>query len=783
MKFTTTIFLLVTLIIAGLIFAFVRSVEPEYERERRLSGQSQEAGQPLFSPDEFSPDDIQSVTIQREGQKIILEKEGEDWWQIEPVRFALNSWEVKNIPDDTSKLRYLEKLRSGQDETISAQKLGLAPTPRAVITLVPARGKGSPQKIKLGRKSLGGVGYLMINEDPGIYVVKSELHKRVLDKEISEWRKTSIDSAKEGQADHVKLVQGGRTIELAKSNGTWALESPNSGRVSRKEVEQLLNDIDGFYINKFVKDQPEDLSVYGLAESETTVTIRKPAPPPPSEPTTQAATDGQPDEEPDSTGETPPPTVYTLRIGSPVDLKKEHFFATWSEGEHGGDVVFQLAKSSVEKLDKTVDDMRDARITPLEDADVRQIKVSTPEHGDVHLLHEEARWQFEPSSAPGFAADDGETSKLVTAIASAEADAYMANASPADEPVATITLGAVARTQSDVLRVFAQGEGEKHLVLRNNETTGYVVDGDRLEGCLKPALNLRDRLVLDAADDQIHRVTITRADGTRSVFERDLPPVKEEAEAEAASPDPASTTQPAAMATTQTATAAAEVEAASKPGPWRFVGHERFEASALQDLVKEFLPLRATSWMVDAAGLAPGATRVEIQGATAAPIVLTANLDSRVATLTGVDRPFEISEILANAINAELRYRTVLSFNTTDIRRVTVGRDGQTQVIGKDGDDYVGDGEGKIDQSAAGGLFDTLAGLRVERYLPDGHVVEVTTTITVELDDEQTHVLEVAESKGGGGVVAINSQAYVLSESVYEKLTADLFKQDDDKEE
>jgi hypothetical protein len=73
---------------------------------------------------------------------------------------------------------------------------------------------------------------------------------------------------------------------------------------------------------------------------------------------------------------------------------------------------------------------------------------------------------------------------------------------------------------------------------------------------------------------------------------------------------------------------------------------------------------------------------------------------------------------LADAAGAEFRFRTVLPVASGDIRKITVTTAaGTVSVERDDAGRYVSADGRKIDQAAAGGLFDALGGLRVERFI------------------------------------------------------------------
>lgn len=707
MNFKTTLFLLALLIIVG----------SGYWLAERKSGPNigdtviTDGGTALFTADNFVTTAVTAVSIQDHDQTIHLAKTGTDWHQTAPVEFPLQTWPTQQLGDDAAKLRHVEKLNPARKSTPTLADIGLSP-PKAVVTFYfDDTGTNSTQTIKLGQRlTLGGRGYVMVNDDPHLYVVNDDLHKHVLGKKINDLRKKSLEAPTPGKADRVTLRRGDLAIDMIKADTKWAFSSPHSGRVDTEAVKNLLNDISGIYIRDFIADQPESLSVYGLDQPQTTVTVYAPAPP------TDSDTDN---EKPHGA------TVRILRIGSPVDLSNEQYFASWSRFSIANPIVFTISKSSAEEFDKSVDDMRDPRITPIPRKDIREIAFDSGVLGVFKLLYSDGEWAFaEPK--PDYRADPIESRKLVETITDAKAASY-ASAAEVDGPPATvITLTAVGRPQPDILKVFPTGAANRHMVLRNDETTGYLVPADDLKRLSKPMLSLRHRLVLDFPAASLSELTIKRPDGVTYEFVRQFQ-------------DP---------------------QTASEPRPWQLAGHDKFENKALEYLLDQLLPLQATSWVDNV--IKPGETfslNFKTHQGDHAKMILDVN--SRIASCVGQQaatpfdiKGFQFSDELLQKLDAEFRYRTMLEFKTNDITKVTVTRADDTTVVTKNSNgDYIAEGSRKLDQSKAAGLYDTLAGLRAKRF-KDGPQHEVdeskTLTITIEANESKPITLTIDTQRSLG---------------------------------
>ena len=731
MNFRTTIVLLVLLIVVGVFFVKMeRSDDGGYEEPADTGGDM--IGTALFDADTFDAEAVEKVTIESSDKTVVLEKDGDEWKQVEPVRFALNSWSANRFGNSTADLRYVERFVPGDDDQPGLEQTGLS-EPEATLALTLGGDVKTTHTFKLGKTlSIGGRGYLMLGDDPNVYIVNDALHELVLNEKPSSWRNKSLSGPKEGQADRVTLTRNGQAVELVKTDGNWALGAPDSGRVATKAVADLCEAVGRIYIGEFVKDQPQDLSIYGLDQPTTVLQLQIP-------PVTDSADE---------------PQVTTLRIGAATDLKKEHFFATLAPGgDSGGDIVFTIGKADAEKLDKSVDDLRDPRVTLVQLHEVNDLKITQASGAQIGVARDGLDWKFNAAENPPYAPDGKVVSDLIDAIIEAEADAY--TKAPDGDPLATVRLTAGSRPDPDVLKVFESEKKHRYAVVRNNETTGYLVPSDKLEGLFKPVLSLRQRTVIDPAMDRANRISITRPDGLALAFLRTV----------AEKPKESDEDKPAPVAA---------------PGAWQLDGPEEFESKALDELIKAVDPLRADRWIAEPTTSAEKVFELVIATADGKSSTVRIDPASRQATADGVDGAFEVSQSLMDALDAEFRHRTVLQAANDDIRQITVARNGQAITIKKDADGkYVSsDGEAKIDQGSAGGLFDTVAGLRVERYISAPAKQDAAATITVQTN-EATYVLKLAE--GNTGTIDPAGEGlswFTLGDDSVEKLTADVIEEE-----
>jgi uncharacterized protein (UPF0254 family) len=633
------------------------------------------------------------------------------------VRFKVNNWSVSDIPTDVAGLKYTKRIDPSPELTL--ERMGLDPA-RLVVTL---EGEDVSRTIRLGRAAAVGRAYAQVDEEPTVYVVNDDLHEALVGKTPSEWRKRSLEDVPLGRAARVRIErEGDPTVELIKREGRWALVAPVTGRADREAVEQIIKAINNASIDEFIEDEPESLAAYGLAEPGTTVTIELAAADP---------ADGAEGEEVE-TPEAPAP--YVLKIGSPRGLEGESFAAMVGETP----VVFSLTRSTVEKFDVATDDLRDPNLTPVARTDVRGITVERPNRPPIHVVKEEGDWAFgEP--APEFELDRDAADALLTALVETTADEFIVDGEVA-EPVATVEMTVLGSPEAEVLRVGEHpDDAEQLIVIRGTESTGYVVAREDLKRLFDDVPAYRDKVVADLDEDDLTRVKIERT----GEFPVSIEVVRQEAEGE-------------------------------QPAEWDLAGYER---STVRQLIGKLTPLRADEWLAEPPTSAAAETKtlIAIVLADGSTRTLTAYPDAGWAEMSGVDRPFGISDSLAKLLTAEYRDRTVLDLNVDDIASV---KRGDVAVLRDEDGNYTLEGDGELDESAAGGLFDTLAGLRAEHYLPGDAVRgEGDMRIVVTSREEASHTL--ALWRGGDGEVIVRvdeGPPALISEDDAEKLTAKLVK-------
>lgn len=691
MNYKTTLFLLVLLVMAGAVLWVVRENTNAPPGAAESAGV--EEGKPLFMADELSVETIQGVEIQSaDGAKATLARQAEVWRQVEPVRFDLDNWSVTDLLDSVGSLRWDERFVPGQSGATpgaaapTLEQAGLS-TPQMRLTLHGERdGKAYTRTLSLGKR-LGGRAYVQRDGDERVYLVDDVLAHKLTGEGVASLRKRSLEAPGESQAQRVVLRRGQETIELVKSHGQWSFAPPLSGRVSRDAVRQLLTGISNIYIKSFTSDTRTDLSPFGLDEPSAEL----------------AVTFAAPDSDAGATAETEPaqsqpsamPTrTVTLRLGGATELGGEDRYATWASDDQGGRVVFTLAGHDASKLDIGVDALRDPRLSPVDPTSVWQVQVQREEGPTLKLEQGNGGWTLlEPKV--DYTLDAASVSDFVGALAQIKAEHYRTQDLPVNTPsIATVTLSAAGQSQAEILRFYwlKAADADKTpslLAVRNDEAVGYIVPESATDLLKTTPLSLRDRTVLNLSAGELASMRIELPDGR--VYQLT------QAEPAATGPGDESTTRPVA---------------------WSLTGEPSLEDDALRKILVGLTPLHARAWEDGGAAGKADMIRVRMTTRDGGSHALSIDPATGRATLDDAKSAFDVSMDWVNALQAELRPRTVVPVRIEQMASVAVREGDKGVEVHRDKDGHYSAADGRaIDQSAAGTLFDRLAGLRVERYL------------------------------------------------------------------
>ncbi len=741
MNYKTTLALVILLAIVGGYFYFVEygNTTGYQAHEQQREAQSTPAiGEAVFTDDAPTADTIDHIDIQRGDREFIVQKQSGQWFQTQPVRFALDSQIPDTIARQFAELRYVQRIdldpptdspssKNDASDTPTLAQMGLD-KPRATVTI------GSGDKtwtLKLGKLAINGQGYVQVQGDDAVYVINPALHGAVLDQQINDWRSRSLGTFTAASSDSITLNQlDTDPIDLHKVDGRWRFDSKVIQRTSDEAIDDLFASVSRVWITDFIEDNPENLSIYGLDRPHLELIIQTPP---------AATSDGT------STTDT---ITRRLKIGR-TDLEGKSRYATWATDDEPTLVVFTVDIDTAEALTRSMDDMRDPRVVVAKTQDVRELTVSQADTVTLHILRDpQSGYRFgEPQ--PGFDIDYSTTHALVKQLCELETTTYTNQLSDLGDPIAQVQLATATGTGEIHFSIYRTENS--HTFVTQGEGVGYVVKtAERsfgrnpiglVERLLGQPLGLRNRTILDVTPDEINRITLHRPDGVTYEF---IQPDTESA--------------------------------------WTLTGHEQYEDATFSSLLVALNPLRAEEWVPSYGP--PGAGVVElVLDLTGHPQqTITIHQPTGLAASKELDTAFTLPQRALDLLYAEYRHRTLLSMSVAEIASVKIASDSTDITLSLDGQRFVSD-HGEVDQSLAAGVFDTLAGLRVQRYVAPLNLHQQDIDFTVELTttDGNTQTLSVVKAQGESVTATIDpvkgesyTEWFTLSRADADRLRAPL---------
>ncbi|NJL31482.1 MAG: DUF4340 domain-containing protein [Phycisphaerales bacterium] len=259
MNYKTTLFLVVMLLAVGGFFLWAKQKSPPGVASNSPTTATRTEGQPLWSAPPVSMDDVTRLDITTADKQYTFTKEGANWHQTSPVDYPLNSWSVRDMIEAALNLRYVEKFKPDGKDNPARKDIALDP-PAASITLKHQTDPAKTVTLKLGRSTVGGRGYLMIEGDDAVYIVNKRVHELLINADLREWRKKTLSLPALAQAVDLQLKTPQGTLEVNRTEDQWSFKGGHTGRVDADALAGLVGAVNGMYISKFISDNPKDLS-------------------------------------------------------------------------------------------------------------------------------------------------------------------------------------------------------------------------------------------------------------------------------------------------------------------------------------------------------------------------------------------------------------------------------------------------------------------------------------------------------------------------------------------
>ncbi len=294
--------------------------------------------------------------------------------------------------------------------------------------------------------------------------------------------------------DAITIKNTETTIELRKTkDGGWVMEKPLKDRADAMAVNQLFTTAEGLRSEALASDEKgatkDQLKEFGLASPETRVTFA---------------------------GGVRPVEVL---LGKDAAVEGRLYARV-----EGSNVVHVIGLDLKTQVTKKADDFRDHRLTDIATTQVGKVTVKNAA-GEIELGKRDRHWSLaRPLKARG---DDQKINDFIAQVANAQVSSFAADAANLtayglQEPRGTVTIFTEGSDQPAVLQIGGAVEKEKEKIYVKLSTRDAVCVVPKTIAALldtKPN-DLRDKSLMRVEADIVDRMTIEGADRSRIVLAR-----------------------------------------------------------------------------------------------------------------------------------------------------------------------------------------------------------------------------------------------------------------------
>ncbi|SVB21814.1 uncharacterized protein METZ01_LOCUS174668 [marine metagenome] len=259
MKFKGTAALAILLI--GIVLYYFLIDLPSEKREKEEKDLSEKV-----IP--FNPEDVETISILKVKNTIALKRTSANLWKItKPVRAKGDS---EAISDFISFLNNLNFTRVIEESPKNLSTFGLdTPSLQVILSMKNGETKG----VVVGDDHpMGNKTYLArLNEK---HVLTADITKSSINRKVYELRDKTILEFKTPQINMIELIHDKESLTFKKNKTSWQLVKKEiTAKGSEGEITNLLNTIRTARIEKFIEEEPDQLTPYGLKNSKHIVKL------------------------------------------------------------------------------------------------------------------------------------------------------------------------------------------------------------------------------------------------------------------------------------------------------------------------------------------------------------------------------------------------------------------------------------------------------------------------------------------------------------------------------
>ena len=258
MKFKATFFMLSILIILS---AYVYLVE--IRGKQRRDAKEEKASRLLT----METEDIQSVTLLRDDENILIEREGDGWRLVSPVSARGDDGTIDQFIETISETK---KEREIVSDDLELKEFGLLPP---LYTVVSEAENGRRDTVMFGEKNpTNRYVFAMKPSDDRLFCTGTLVHSQ-LQKTVFDLRDKSVLSFETESVNRIHIQSATDQVILNRSGEMWLLEKPIETEADQQIVTDWLNDLHGARVERFEEETPERIEEFGIDKPMLHITL------------------------------------------------------------------------------------------------------------------------------------------------------------------------------------------------------------------------------------------------------------------------------------------------------------------------------------------------------------------------------------------------------------------------------------------------------------------------------------------------------------------------------
>jgi len=488
MKFRNTLILL-CVVLALAIFVYIFEIRGPEDTD----GKSKNLGEAL-SLEIGNINKIELAYDDPNYEKIVCSANSDRQWRIEQPLKALADQKAVDrlIIDAISK-----NIHTSFKDTADLSEYGLE-IPRVAVTF--SLKDGTSRTLMLGNTvPTGNRVYVKEKNSPDISLVPANIVDN-LTKFVSDLRDRRVMVIDKTSVQRIRMEYAdGKSIGFEKKGTEWQLVEPIAAKADINAVEKIISELNNLRVDRFIAENLEDLSVYGLTQPQLRFVA--------------SSRDGE---------------DKILLVG---DKKDSSVYVKTASGE----AVFLIKSQMIDGLMKQPPDLRNRTVMNFDVSDVEKLELKRLEHSVVIEKKSDA-WEL---TVPALAkADEARIDEILRRLSGLEADEFMS-----DKPQDMAMYG-LASPQIEVV-ISLKGSGTKTLLVGKKAGKSvyvktasagsvYLVDAGIVDDLTGGWLGFRDRQMMEFRRDDVKRIDLRRKDETVAFIkqERDwriIKPMREKA--------------------------------------------------------------------------------------------------------------------------------------------------------------------------------------------------------------------------------------------------------------